>query len=111
MKKQSNTPGHEAHPQLSYYGKALIVDHAWADARNQKVLLELDGLLFSVPLATARKEGGRQLDEGDLLPVEDAPTLTELWPLEGEAIQTRFWIILRETVMSWRHINREAWEI
>lgn len=111
MKKQSNTPGHEAHPQLSYYGKALIVDHAWADARNQKVLLELEGRLFSVPLAIARKEGGRQLDEGDLLPVEDRLTLAELWPLEGEAIQTRFWVILRETVIGWRHINREAWEI
>lgn len=111
MKKQSNTPGREAHPQLSYYGKALIVDRAWADARNQKVILELDGFLFSVPLATARKEGGRQLDEGDLLLVENASELGDLWPLEGEAIQTRFWIILRETVMSWRHINREAWEI
>lgn len=64
-----------------------------------------------MPLAIARKEAGRQLNEGNLLPVEDAPTLTGLWPLEGEAIQTRFWIILWETVMSWRHINREAWKI
>lgn len=110
MKEQNNIL-QSVYPQLSYYGKALVVDRAWADARNQKVILELDGFLFSVPLATARKEGGRQLDEGDLLPVEDAPTLTELWPLEGEAIQTRFWVILRETVIGWRHINREAWEI
>ena len=110
MKKQNDIL-QSVYPQLTYYGKTLVVDRAWADARNQKVILELDGFLFSVPLATARKEGGRQLDEGDLLLVENASELGDLWPLESEAIQTRFWIILRKTVMSWRHINREAWEI
>lgn len=58
MKKQNDIL-QSVYPQLPYYGKALVVDRAWADARNQKVILELDGFLFSVPLATARKEGGR----------------------------------------------------
>lgn len=109
--KQQNDILQSVYPQLSYYGKALIVDHAWVDARNQTVLLELDGLLFSVPLALARKNGGRQLDEGDLLLVEDASELGDLWPLEDEAAQSRYWLLLRETVMSWQHIKQEAWEI
>lgn len=94
----------QAWPSLNYFNEALEVDRAWVEREQGQLLLEIDGCFFSVPLETARIEGGRKLDEGDLLRENRQTPLPGAWPLEGD-YHTRFRVISRATVDSVVHIQ------
>ena len=85
-----------AFPTLAYFNDALVVDKAWVDARSETMVVELEGLLYQIFLAVARRAGGRMLDEGDLHPVPASTTTQGLWPLDGDSVHARYWVILRD---------------
>lgn len=83
-------------PLLEYCGDRLIVDHAWANAREKLILVEIRGKYFEIELdvAKTRNPPWPRLNQCDLMPTDRGPTGKD-WPLGQEGVPFPFRFILR----------------
>lgn len=81
--------------QLTYYNDLLVVDRAWIDSMLSRMVVEIHDRLYALDLSVARREGGRRIDEGDLLPTADEALPADAWALTGDDVHTRYRIMLR----------------